>query len=116
MAIKRPDTPLAATPEPRSLDSIVKTPVDRQVDRLISQSADRNKRTAQLRATEKKAVSDSTTVDNKLRAVGYNKQASEMGHKKANETRKIGSPYKHGSNQKVLNKKTGKYENKFIID
>jgi hypothetical protein len=116
MALKRPDTPLAASPEPRFNDTIKKTPVDKQVDRLVSQSADRNKRMAQSKATEKKAVSDSTAVDNKLRSVGYTKQAGEMGNKKANETRKSGSAYKGGSFQKVLDKKTGKYEKKFILN
>ncbi len=93
-----------------------KTPVDKEVDKLISQSVERNKRINKLKSTEQKAKVDSVIVDNKLRAFGYDKQASDMGNKKANETRKIGSPYKAGSFQKIKDVKTGKYKTTFILD
>jgi hypothetical protein len=109
MAIKRPDTPLAATPEAKYNDSIrKKTSVDKEVDALIQ-------RKRKLDTTENKAKLDSTITDRKLRAVGFNKKAAEMGNKKANETRRAGSPYKEGAFQQVKDKKTGNYKKTFVF-
>ncbi len=87
----------------------VKTKVDAQVDQMIAdkkneavrkaaeaaraklesskRKSDSNAYMAKKYATEKQAVSDSTTVDNKMRKAGYGELSAYMGNKKANETR-----------------------------
>ena len=59
---------------------------------------------------EYKAKSDSTAVDKKLRDAGMPYNAGVMGNKKANETRKEGSPYKGAYKSVDLDASTGKYK------
>jgi hypothetical protein len=59
---------------------------------------------------EYKAKSDSTAVDKKLRDAGMPYNAGVMGNKKANETRKEGSPYKGVYKSVDLDASTGKYK------
>lgn len=59
---------------------------------------------------ENKAKSDSTAVDKKLRDVGMPYNAGVMGNKKANETRKAGSPYAKSYESVDEDKTTGKYK------
>ena len=59
---------------------------------------------------ENKAKSDSTAVDKKLRDVGMSYSAGVMGNKKANETRKAGSPYAKSYESVDQDKTTGKYK------
>jgi len=61
-------------------------------------------------ANEYKAKSDSTAVDKKLRDAGMPYNAGVMGNKKANETRKEGSPYKGAYKSVDLDASTGKYK------
>lgn len=87
----------------------VKTKVDSQVEKMIAdkkneaarkaaeaaraklesskRKSDANAYMAKKLATEKQAVSDSATVDNKMRQAGYGELSAFMGNKKANETR-----------------------------
>jgi hypothetical protein len=87
----------------------VKTKVDAQVDEMIAdlknerirksaeaartklessqRKSEANAYMAKKIATEKQAVSDSATVDNKMRKAGFGELASYMGNKKANEVR-----------------------------
>jgi hypothetical protein len=76
----------------------------------------RLERKIKLEATEGQAKKDSISVDSKMRKEGFNYLASTMGNKKANETRKSGSPYKDGSYQQVLDPKTNKTRKEFVIN
>jgi hypothetical protein len=97
----------------------VKTKVDAQVDEMIAdkknervrkiaegareklesskRKSDSDAYMARRYATEKQAVSDSATVDNKMRKAGYGELSAYMGNKKANETRQqqSASEYKY---------------------
>jgi len=60
---------------------------------------------------ENKARLDSTSVDNKMRGAGFGSiMSGEMGNKKANETRKAGTPYKYSYESVDKDKSTGKYK------
>jgi len=71
---------------------------------------DRKIRIKLSEANEYKAKSDSTAVDKKLRDAGMPYNAGVMGNKKANETRKEGSPYKGVYKSVDLDASTGKYK------
>jgi hypothetical protein len=62
--------------------------------------------------TRSKASADSTAVDKKMRDAGMPYNAGVMGNKKANETRKAGSPYKDSYESVDQDKTTGKYKKK----
>jgi hypothetical protein len=71
---------------------------------------DRKIRIKLSEANEYKAKSDSTAVDKRLRDAGMPYNAGVMGNKKANETRKEGSPYKGVYKSVDLDASTGKYK------
>lgn len=107
--------------------------VDEQVDKMIADKKAReakaksdkvrkageegmiadNKRIRMERVKElaKKASSDSTAVDTKMRSAGFGSiMAGKMGNEKANETRKAGSPYPNAYESVDKDKTTGKYK------
>jgi hypothetical protein len=77
--------------------------VDKEVDAMIA----RKKASTE---NEMKAKADSTGVDKRLRDAGMPYNAGVMGNKKANETRKEGSPYKGAYKSVDLDASTGKYK------
>ena len=124
-------TPLKQTEKPTTK----KTPMDLKVEAAIaakqkndaakieqlkkdtaSQELAKSKKTEFLAkglATEKKAVSDSTAVSNKLKLAGLPGSAAAMSNAKANETRATGSPSAAGSFQQVK-QKDGTYKKTWV--
>jgi hypothetical protein len=91
-------------------DAKAKTEKARSEGEAARKTVESNIRIKLNKENENKAKSDSTAVDKRLRDAGMPYMAGEMGNKKANETRKAGSPYAKSYESVDKDKATGKYK------
>ena len=91
-------------------DAKAKTEKARSEGEAARSKVERDIRIKLNNETRAKASADSTAVDKKMRDAGMPYSAGIMGNKKANETRKAGSPYATSYESVDKDKTTGKYK------